>query len=138
MTSNSLIGFEVVRQLGFKHQVVQALKGKAGTEIDAFKWLNVMLENLKTAQSGTYHAFKYSKYADCYLAEMQYRLNRRLICAPLSLIAKHWLHGCLAEQETCQVANSQTLPIYQLYKTTIRYAINFNKGDLYDEKQYLK
>jgi hypothetical protein len=25
--------------------------GKAGTEIDAFKWLNAMLGNLKTAQS---------------------------------------------------------------------------------------
>jgi hypothetical protein len=58
VTSDGLIGFEVVRQLGFKHLVVQAPKGKAGTEIDAFKWLNVMLGNLKTAQSGTYHAFK--------------------------------------------------------------------------------
>ena len=107
VTSDGLIGFEVVRQLGFKHRVVQAPKGKAGTEIDAFKWLNVMLGNLKTAQSGTYHAFKYSKYAGRYLAEMQYRFNRRFdLCTLIPrmlhalLIAKPCPRGRLTEQET--------------------------------------
>jgi len=32
---------------------------------------------LKTAFSGTYHAFNFSKYAQRYLAEVQYRFNRR-------------------------------------------------------------
>ena len=39
-----------------------------------------MLGNLKTAMTGTYHAIKfakYAKYAHRYLAEVQYRLNRR-------------------------------------------------------------
>jgi len=36
-----------------------------------------MLGNLKTAISGTYHAFNFAKYAHRYLAEMQYRFNRR-------------------------------------------------------------
>jgi hypothetical protein len=94
--------FEVVRQLGFKHRVIQAPKGKTEPEIDAFKWLNVMLGNLKTAQSGTYHAFKYSKYAGRYLAEMQYRFNRRfdLYALHALLIAKPCPRGRLAEQET--------------------------------------
>jgi hypothetical protein len=35
------------------------------------------LSNLKTAISGTYHAFKFEKYAQRYLAEFQYRFNRR-------------------------------------------------------------
>lgn len=41
------------------------------------KWQNVLLGNLKTALSGTHHAFKFAKYARRYLAEVQYRFNRR-------------------------------------------------------------
>jgi hypothetical protein len=77
ITSDGLIGFEIVRRLGFAHNVVIATKGKVGTEIDAFKWLNVLLGNLKTSLTGTHHAFKFSKYAARYLAEVQYRFNRR-------------------------------------------------------------
>lgn len=81
--SDGLIGFEVVRQLGLTHRVVIAPRGKAGTQIDAFRWLNVVLGNLKTALSGTYHAFSFAKYAHRYLAEVQYRFNRRANLASL-------------------------------------------------------
>ena len=37
----------------------------------------VVLANVKRAMSGRYHAFKQSKYARRYLAEAQYRFNRR-------------------------------------------------------------
>jgi len=77
ITSDGLIGFEVVRQLGFEHRVKVAPKGKAGTEIEAYRWLNVVLGNLKRSLSGTLHAFKYSKYAARYFAEAQYLFNRR-------------------------------------------------------------
>lgn len=76
--SDGLLGFEVLERLGYKHKVVLAPRGKAGTEIEPFKWLNVLLGNLKTALSGTYHSFKFSKYAHRYLAEVQYRFNRRV------------------------------------------------------------
>ena len=36
-----------------------------------------MISNLKTAISGTYHSFRFDKYIHRYLAEMQYRFNRR-------------------------------------------------------------
>jgi hypothetical protein len=36
-----------------------------------------LLGNLKTAMAGTYHAFDFTKYAHRYLAEFQYRFNRR-------------------------------------------------------------
>ena len=36
-----------------------------------------MLGNPKTALSGTYHAFDFAKYAPRYIAEAQYRFNRR-------------------------------------------------------------
>jgi transposase-like protein len=77
VTSDGLLGFEVLERLNYKHKVVQAPRGKAGTEIEPFKWLNIVLGNLKTALSGTHHAFKFAKYARRYLAEVQYRFNRR-------------------------------------------------------------
>ena len=42
-----------------------------------FIQVNTVLGNLKTAIAGTYHAFKFDKYADRHLAEVQYRFNRR-------------------------------------------------------------
>jgi len=36
-----------------------------------------VLGNLKTSFSGTFHAFGFAKYAHRYLAEVQYRFNRR-------------------------------------------------------------
>ena len=54
MMSDGLLGFEVLERLGYEHKVVLAPRGKAGTEIEPFKWLNVLLGNLKTALSGTY------------------------------------------------------------------------------------
>lgn len=74
-------------------RAVQAPKGKAGTEIEPFKWLNVVLGNLKTALSGTHHAFSFAKYARRYLAEVQYRFNRRSDMASMvprmAFVVKH-------------------------------------------------
>ena len=53
------------------------MPSKAGCDIEPFKWLNIILGNLKTALSGTHHAFAFPKYAHRYLAEVQYRFNRR-------------------------------------------------------------
>jgi transposase-like protein len=77
VVSDGLAGFGVLERLGFEHEVVIAPKRKAGTEIDAFRWLNVVLGNLKTTLSGTHHAFGFAKYSHRYLAEVQYRFNRR-------------------------------------------------------------
>lgn len=51
--------------------------GKASAKHPEFQAVNIMLSNLKTALTGTYHAFKFAKYAGRYLAEFQYRFNRR-------------------------------------------------------------
>ena len=45
--------------------------------------INTLLGNLKTALSGTYHAFDFVKYAHRYLAEAQYRFNRRFNLASI-------------------------------------------------------
>lgn len=43
-----------------------------------FHWINTILGKLKTAISGTCHAFDFHKYAHCYLVEFQNRFNRSL------------------------------------------------------------
>ncbi|WP_180987606.1 transposase, partial [Xanthomonas oryzae] len=40
-------------------------------------WVNVVLSNLKRSLDGAYHAFKFAKYAQRYLAETMWRFNRR-------------------------------------------------------------
>lgn len=77
VTSDGLLGFEVLEHLGHQHDAVIAPRGKAGTEIEPFRWLNTVLGNLKTALAGTHHAFDFRKYAHRYLAEVGYRFNRR-------------------------------------------------------------
>ena len=72
--SDGLLGLGVLSLLGHCHELVIAPKGKAGTEIEPFRWLNPLLGNLKTALGGAHHAFKFAKYADRYLADVQYRL----------------------------------------------------------------
>jgi len=83
VTSDGLIGFEVLQRDHFAHQTVQPPPGKAGTEVEPFRWLNTVLGNLKTALSGTHHAFAFRKYGHRYLADAQYRFNRRYRLAEL-------------------------------------------------------
>ena len=63
--------------VGAAHQRVVTGGGKAGTELPQFRAVNTFLGNLKRALGGTYHAFDFAKYAHRYLAEAQYRFNRR-------------------------------------------------------------
>jgi hypothetical protein len=43
----------------------------------SFKGINTVLSNLKTTPSGAFHALKYRKYGQTYLADFTYRFNRR-------------------------------------------------------------
>ena len=51
--------------------------GRKPKDLPQFHWVNTILGNLKSALSGTYHAFDFSKYARRYLSEFSYRFNRR-------------------------------------------------------------
>lgn len=57
-----------------------------------FNWINTILGNLNTATSGTYHAFDFRKYGFRYLAEAQYRFNRRF---DLTAILPRLLKACV-------------------------------------------
>jgi hypothetical protein len=51
-----------------------------------------VIANLKTAMRGTYHHFNFAKYRARYLAEAQYRLNRRF---DLASIVERVLGACV-------------------------------------------
>lgn len=60
--------------------------GKASVKLPQFRAVNTVLGNLKNALCGTSHAFDFAKYAHRYLAEAQYRFNRRF--DPRSILAR--------------------------------------------------
>jgi ISXO2-like transposase domain len=57
--------------------VMNSGTGREAAQHPQFRAVNTVLGNLKTAISGTCHAFDFQKYADRYLSELQYRFNRR-------------------------------------------------------------
>jgi len=59
------------------HHITVVGSGRKSAQHPHFRWVNTLLGNLKRALSGTYHAFKFLKYAYRYLAEYAYRFNRR-------------------------------------------------------------
>lgn len=76
VVSDGLACFIATEQAGVHERVVTG-GGKAAVKLPQFRAVNTVLSNLKTGLSGTYHAFKFAKYAHRYLGEFQYRFNRR-------------------------------------------------------------
>ena len=77
VVSDGLWCFGSVRLVGAEHERIVTGGGKASTKLPQFRAVNTFLGNLKRALDGTYHAFDFAKYAHRYLAEAQYRFNRR-------------------------------------------------------------
>jgi hypothetical protein len=75
--SDGLGAFRRFETTGHAHTVLVTDGGRAATEIDGARWVNVLLSNLKRSIGGAYHAFHQHKYARRYLAEAAYRFNRR-------------------------------------------------------------
>ena len=76
VVSDGLACFKVLEEAGVYEAIVTG-GGAASVKLPEFKAVNTVLSNLKTALSGTYHAFDFAKYAHRYLAEAQYRFNHR-------------------------------------------------------------
>ena len=74
--SDGLSCFNGVTAAGCVHEPMVTGGGKAAVERPEFRWVNTILGNIKTALRGTYHAVR-PKYAQRYLAEFEYRFNRR-------------------------------------------------------------
>lgn len=76
VVSDGLACFAAVVEAGCIHEprVVGGLKPR---DLPEFKWVNTLLGNLKTTLAGAFHALKYGKYGQRYLAAFAYRFNRR-------------------------------------------------------------
>jgi hypothetical protein len=77
VVSDGLWCFRASAIVGATHHRLTVGSSKASVRRPQFKAVNTLLGNLKTAIDGTYHAFDFAKYAHRYLAEFQYRFNRR-------------------------------------------------------------
>lgn len=76
IVSDGLACFVAAQQAGV-HEPVVTGGGRASAQDARFQGVNIYLGNLKSALTGTYRAFKFSKYAHRYFAEFQFRINRR-------------------------------------------------------------
>lgn len=83
VVSDGLWCFKSVTKIGCSQQREVVGQGRKSTDMECFTWVNTILGNLKTAISGTYHAFDFEKYAHRYLGEYQYRFNRRFDLATM-------------------------------------------------------
>jgi transposase-like protein len=81
--SDGLACFAAVTSAGCRHTPEVVGARRRSTELPCFNWVNTVLGNVKTAATGTYHAFDFQKYGYRYLAEAQYRFNRRFDLAAL-------------------------------------------------------
>jgi transposase-like protein len=77
VVSDGLDCFTVVAGKGADHDRNITGSGRAAAQLPKLRAVNTLLGNLKTALAGTYHAFKFTKYTQRYLAEMQFRFNHR-------------------------------------------------------------
>jgi hypothetical protein len=94
VVTDGLWCFQATAIVGAEHERVVTGGGKASTEMPQFRAVNTFLGNLKRALGGTYHAFDFAKYAHRYLAEAQYRFNRRFNLSSIlaRLLARRLCH----------------------------------------------
>lgn len=69
--------FRRIANADHAHTVLETGGGRAATEVQGARWVNVVLGNVKRAIGGVYHAVRQAKYARRHLAEAAYRFNRR-------------------------------------------------------------
>jgi len=71
-----LQAFDGIALAGRSHEAHVTGSGRQAVQHPNFHWVNTMLGNIKNAIRGTYHAVS-PKHAPRYLAEFEYRFNRR-------------------------------------------------------------
>ena len=76
VVSDGLKCFGAVTEAGCAHEAIRTGSGPASVRIPAFKWVNTALGNIKAAITGTYRSI-HTKHVPRYLAEFEYRFNRR-------------------------------------------------------------
>ena len=109
--------------IGADHEPTVTGGRAASVKLPQFKAVNTLLGNLKTALSGTYHAFDFVKYAHRYLAEAQYRFNRRFNLA--SILARLLHAACTTTPRPASDNASQTVCPHAVTGVTYAVAVGF-------------
>lgn len=76
VVSDGLRCFAAVARAGCQHTAITTGSGPAAARAPAFRWVNTALGDIKAAITGTYRAIHH-KHVPRYLAEFEYRFNRR-------------------------------------------------------------
>jgi hypothetical protein len=76
LQTDGLNCFPAVKQAGVKHLPTVISDDLSQQDKGSFHWINTIIGNLKTALTGTYHHVS-EKHLSRYLAEFEYRFNRR-------------------------------------------------------------
>lgn len=76
VVTDGLWAFKGLEDAGIPHESIVTGGGANSVEVLTFYWINTVLGNVKTAMHGTYHAIR-PKHLPRYLAEFEYRFNRR-------------------------------------------------------------
>jgi hypothetical protein len=77
VVSDGLGCFTVAASMGAVHDREVTGGGKASVLNEKFRAVNTLIGNVKAALTGTCHAIKFAKYGYRYLAEVEFRFNRR-------------------------------------------------------------
>jgi transposase-like protein len=93
VVSDGLDCFTAVKSANAGHMQIVVGEKRKSTSMACFHWINTIIANLKTATKGTYHSFSFEKYGFLYLAEAQYRFNRRF---DLTAILSHLIRDAVA------------------------------------------
>ena len=123
VVSDGLRCFTAVGKAGCVHQPIITGSGRKAALNPAFKWVNTTLGNIKSAITGTYRAVR-DKHVPRYLAEFEYRFNRRYDLAAMM----PRLGYVVSEPRPCHTASSRWLRIMRNQENASR------PGKLAEEK----
>lgn len=82
VVTDGLKCFRGVADAGCRHVAMTTGSGRKAARHPAFKWVNIMLGNIKTSIAGTYRAIR-KKHMVRYLAEFEWRFNHRFDLAAM-------------------------------------------------------
>jgi len=74
--SGGLACFRSVTTAGCRHEI-DVSRGRHPKDLAEFRWIMILLGNLKTTISGAFHAIDFEKYSKRYLGGYCFHLNRR-------------------------------------------------------------
>jgi hypothetical protein len=104
--SDGLACFRWDTAAGFSHEAI-VTGGRHPNNLPEFRWINIVLGNLKTSLSGTFHAFNFDKNARRYLGGYCFRFNRRFSLAAITERISNAVYRCnLCTERDLRVAES--------------------------------